>query len=216
MSGLDRSVQPTQRSGRRGPTSQALVGASIPATSNTVITTHLLCLADPPPDKRRLPPAPLPGSRRGQAGGCARGAGGRLRCWQRAACSPTCGGGSSSSSSSSSSPSPTTTAAQRPSPKQPKVGDSVRVRTPETTLVRHGAARDLFPDARLRVLLAPGDAASQGAQVAVRNDGSRCARRQLRHESDVGLRTSTGEFAEPGFAPRGPVRNLRDRPSLKG
>ena len=75
----------------------------------------------------------------------------------------------------------------------------MRVRAPETTLVvtvRHV----IFPLRDSGVLLAPGDAAA-GVQLTVRNAGHGVY--DSSSESDVGLRTSTGEFAEPGFAPRG-------------
>src|SRR5262249_43539222 len=98
--------------------------------------------------------------------------------------------------------SPTTGSAPSTSstpPQQPKLGDSVRIRTSETTLVVT-AQKVIFPLRSSGVLLAPGDAAA-GVEVAIRNVGHGVY--DSSSESDVGLRTSTGEFAEAGFAPRG-------------
>jgi len=73
------------------------------------------------------------------------------------------------------------------------------MRTPGTTLVIT-VRRVIFPLRDSGVLLAPGDVAA-GVEVALRNAGH--GTYDSSSESDVKLRTSTGQLAEPGFAPRG-------------
>jgi hypothetical protein len=100
-----------------------------------------------------------------------------------------CGGSGSS---------PATTAATQSRP--PSVGASMHMRASGTALVVT-VRRVIFPLRGSGILLSPGDRAA-GVDVTVRNagpgvyDGS--------SESDVGLRTSAGELAEPSFASRGP------------
>ena len=106
-----------------------------------------------------------------------------------------CGGSDSSSSSTSSASAGTQTGAAEPH----HLGESIRIRTPETTLVVT-ARRVIFPLRDSGVLLAPSDAAA-GVEVTIRNSGHRVY--DSSSESDVKLRTSTGQFTEPGFAPRG-------------
>jgi uncharacterized protein DUF4352 len=73
------------------------------------------------------------------------------------------------------------------------------MRTPGTTLVVT-VRRVTFPLRDSGVLLAPGDAAA-GVEVSLRNTGHGVY--DSSSEADVKLRTSEGQFAEAGFAPRG-------------
>jgi hypothetical protein len=59
----------------------------------------------------------------------------------------------------------------------------------------------IFPLRGSGALLGPGDSAA-GAELTVRNAGKGVY--DSSSESDVGLRTSLGQFAEPAFASNGP------------
>jgi hypothetical protein len=99
-----------------------------------------------------------------------------------------CGGASSSGTES---------VAKRPAP--PKVGSSIRMQAHGTNLVVT-VRRVTFPLRGSGVLLGPGDRAA-GVDVAVRNVGHGVY--DSSSESDVGLRDSSGEFADPSFAAEG-------------
>jgi hypothetical protein len=106
-----------------------------------------------------------------------------------------CGGSDSGSSSDSTGGPGTTTGAAE----QHHLGEPLRVHAPGTTLVVT-AQRVIFPLRNSGVLLAPGDAAA-GVEISLRNAGHGVY--DSSSESDVKLRTSTGQFADAGFAPRG-------------
>ena len=81
----------------------------------------------------------------------------------------------------------------------PTVGKSLRMGAGETTLIVT-ARRVTFPLRGTGAMLAPGDRAA-AVDVSVRNVGH--AVYDSSSESDVGLRTSAGELAEPSFASQG-------------
>jgi hypothetical protein len=80
------------------------------------------------------------------------------------------------------------------------VGNPLRLRAGETTLLVT-VRRVSFPLRGSGALLSPGDRAA-GVDVAVRNTGHGVY--DSSSESDVKLRSSLGDFAEPAFASQGP------------
>jgi len=103
-----------------------------------------------------------------------------------------CGGSGTSSTEVTTG---TTTAVASP----PTVGKALRMGADETTLVVT-VRRVTFPLRGTGAMLAPGDRAA-AVDVSVRNVGHGVY--DSSSESDVGLRTSTGELAEPSFASHG-------------
>jgi hypothetical protein len=105
-----------------------------------------------------------------------------------------------SSCGSSSSPSATATTATAAAPAgPPAVGKSIRMRAGATDLIVR-VSRVIFPLRDSGALLGPGDRAA-GVDLSVRNLGHGVY--DSSSESDVGLRTSAKELAEPAFASRG-------------
>jgi Domain of unknown function (DUF4352) len=101
------------------------------------------------------------------------------------------------SSSPSSSPSTTGTVAK---PAAPPVGTPIHIPAQDTRLIVT-VQRVIFPLRGSGMLLTPGDAAA-GVEIAVRNVGNGVY--DSSSESDVSLRTPSGEPADPGFAAHGP------------
>jgi uncharacterized protein DUF4352 len=101
-----------------------------------------------------------------------------------------CGGSSSS---------PGGTVGTTSSPGPPPVGKPIRMSAGPTTLVVT-PRRVIFPLRGSGMLLSPGDAAA-GVEVAVHNVGHGVY--DSSSESDVGLRTTSGASASPGFASQG-------------
>ena len=99
-----------------------------------------------------------------------------------------CGGSSSSG---------TTSTAARQAP--PAVGHTQRLHADNTTLAVN-IQRVTFPLRGSGALLGPGDRAA-AVEVAIRNTGH--AAYDSSSESDVKLRTSSGQLAEPAFASSG-------------
>src|SRR6266516_1697781 len=81
----------------------------------------------------------------------------------------------------------------------PSVGSSIRMRTSGTAIVVT-VRRVTFPLRGSGILLGPGDRGA-GVDVSVRNVGHGVY--DSSSESDVGLRTSSGDLAEPSFAAQG-------------
>jgi hypothetical protein len=103
-----------------------------------------------------------------------------------------CGG----TSDSSGGPSVSTSAPAAP----PRVGKPIRMRAGATTLVVT-PRRVSFPLRGSGVLLSPGDRAA-GVEITVRNVGHGVY--DSSSESDVALRASDAELAQPSFASEGP------------
>ena len=82
----------------------------------------------------------------------------------------------------------------------PAIGKPIRMHAGDTTLVVT-ARRVIFPLRGSGMLLSPGDAAA-GVEMAVHNVGHGVY--DSSSESDVGLRTTSGASASPGFASHGP------------
>jgi hypothetical protein len=90
-----------------------------------------------------------------------------------------------------------TTSVARQSP--PKVGQTLRVRAGSTTLAVN-VHRVTFPLRGSGALLGPGDRAA-AVEVSLRNTGH--ALYDSSSESDVKLKVTSGQFAEPAFASGG-------------